>query len=107
MYQVSFFLIFVVGWKDFRAYHTNTIIIPIGSIQHTVVLLLLQSFVLEQQYGNLGGKPVTAEEVVAWEVGKILTVKFVEHSNNTNGVCELKHEQKWATVVRIYMCCFL
>ena len=68
------------------------------------MLVLLQSFVLEQQYGNLGGKPVTAEEVVAWEVGKILTVKFLEHSTNTNGVCERKHEQqKWATVVSICM----
>ena len=52
----------------------------------------MQSFVLEQQYDNLGGKPVTAE-VVSWEVGKVHSMKFVERSINTHGVCERKHEQ--------------
>ena len=51
------------------------------------VLVLLQSFALaQQQYGNIGGKPVTAE-VVSREVGKVFTVKFVEYStNNPNGI---------------------
>ena len=61
-------LVFVLGWKDFRVCHTNTIVIP--SIQYAVELVLMQSFVLEQQYGNWGGKPVTAE-VVAWKIGKM------------------------------------
>ena len=85
-------MVFVVGWKDYRACHT--IVIP--SIQYAIVLVLLQNFVPEQQYGNLGGKPVTAE-VVAGEVEMFLLCKlwstaptqtgFVnESTDNKNGL---------------------
>ena len=102
---IYFLFLFSVG-RIFGLCHTNTLVIP--SIQYAVVVLVvLPSFALEEQHGKLARTPVTAEEVVAWEVVKILTVNFGEHNTNTNGVCERKHEQqKWATG-GTYMCYFL
>ena len=75
-----FFSCFFFSWKYFRACHIRTL----HTIKYAAVVVLLHGFVLvQQQYLNLGGKPVTVK-VVFRKLERFLSSKWYKTATAQN-----------------------